>query len=758
MSTERKHTCQDCGGRISYPAHDYGTTVPCPHCGTQTSLGEKYASTAPPAKAVRSQQPPALPTVQTASRRGTKRLVLIGSFIVFMVGASVSIAFFVRHILAVKAAEQAAARAAAEATAARATAEAAARRAAAAREQAEAEAHAEARARAITTVVREIAGDTNRLVELKEHGFVSVSAVNAYGVRVRDIEKGASTQIHWSKLSEQEVINVLQTAIGYKALTVANLLTPLSPSSPEFGNKLDEIWRSETNLVGKIRMRFNVMDRMRDYNGTTLGVGYLARAAAVAAADAREAEWLADGANHVMNWATNGGYENYLARNDFRDQSGQRINWEPIFKKNQIEANSVADMARNRASRAEYEAAAVKARAGTAKEALTSLGFEAVDNGIRMGSNVVTTIPSFVATQEINNYLGELRMNPEAEAERQASLARRAKYLEAVAGRQALAVKAAADQEAAEKVKHEQAARENFSLIVAAMRRTGFAEEQITRAVAQGGAIVKWGAYDKEPISFPQGLSGVVAVATGQRHTVALRQNGTVLSLDFKGFGVAPIPAGLRDIVALSAGGVHTLALQKDGTVAAWDSKGQRKVPPSDIGRAIAIAAGTSHDVALRQNGTVAAWGADTYGQARVPAGLSAVVAIAAGGFHNIAVHQDGRLTVWGANDYDQTIVPATLGEVVSVAAGERHSVALRRDGTVMAWGDNREGQTRVPDGLANVVAIAAGARHTVALRKDGTVVAWGSNSHGQTSVPVGLTGVVAIAAGSTHTVAIRLE
>src|SRR5437870_4267663 len=90
----------------------------------------------------------------------------------------------------------------------------------------------------------------------------------------------------------------------------------------------------------------------------------------------------------------------------------------------------------------------------------------------------------------------------------------------------------------------------------------------------------------------------------------------------------------------------------------------------------------------LRQDGTVVAWGDNSYGQARVPTGLTDVVVIAAGAWHNLAVRSDGTVAAWGA-------------------------------GTVVDPGDNNGlqlGQSMVPAGLTNAVAVAAGFWHSLAL------------------------------------------
>jgi alpha-tubulin suppressor-like RCC1 family protein len=92
-------------------------------------------------------------------------------------------------------------------------------------------------------------------------------------------------------------------------------------------------------------------------------------------------------------------------------------------------------------------------------------------------------------------------------------------------------------------------------------------------------------------------------------------------------------------VVAIAAGGHHTVALKNDGTVVAWgrNEYGQTTVP-AGLSGVVAIAAGSLHTVALKNDGTVVAWGYNFYGQTTVPSGLSGVVAIAAGFYHAVAL------------------------------------------------------------------------------------------------------------------------
>ncbi len=217
-----------------------------------------------------------------------------------------------------------------------------------------------------------------------------------------------------------------------------------------------------------------------------------------------------------------------------------------------------------------------------------------------------------------------------------------------------------------------------------------------------------------------------------------------------------PAPAGLSGVTAIAAGSSHTVALKDDGTVVAWgdNAYGQTTIP-AGLSGVTAIAAGFYHTVALKDDGTVVAWGLNDWGQTTIPAGLSGVTSIAAGWIHTVALKNNGMVVAWGNNAYGQTTIPAGLSGVTAIAAGFGHTVALKNDDTVVAWGNNTWGQMTIPAGLSGVTAIAAGWIHTVALKNNGTVVAWGDNAYGQTTIPAGLSGVTAIAAGFGHTVAL---
>jgi alpha-tubulin suppressor-like RCC1 family protein len=205
----------------------------------------------------------------------------------------------------------------------------------------------------------------------------------------------------------------------------------------------------------------------------------------------------------------------------------------------------------------------------------------------------------------------------------------------------------------------------------------------------------------------------------------------------------------LSNVVAIASGDLHTLALKSDGTLAVWGYfvvfDRTIQVPfwmPAGVSNVVAVATGSEHGMVLKQDGRVLVWGyAFTPGLTNAPASASNVVAIAAGALHCLALRNDGTVVAWGNSSAGQAQVPAGLTDVVAIAAGQYHSVALRRDGTVVAWGAGTNtvtqsphyGQSRVPAGLGNVVRIAAGSAHTLALRD---VRPWGMHLDGPVAAP----------------------
>lgn len=305
-------------------------------------------------------------------------------------------------------------------------------------------------------------------------------------------------------------------------------------------------------------------------------------------------------------------------------------------------------------------------------------------------------------------------------------------------------------------------------------------------AGAAAGEVVSWGDQLIAVSIAGETLTGAVAVAAGNFHSLALKADGTVIGWGWNAGGQAigfqtPDSYGtnglvkiggrtLSNVVAIAAGN-FSLGLKSDGTLVAWG----KQIVPSGLSNVVAIAARGFFSVALKSDGTVFSWGSAPWNQTHVPAGLSNVVAVAAGGGQyerSMALKKDGTVVAWKSGLPNEEPVPTEVTNVTAIAAGRSYSLALKKDGTVIGWGFNRNGQaTGVPtendpfestglvtiDGqpLTNVVAISAGDDYGLALKSDGRVAAWG-NPHSYRSVPADLTNVVAIAAGDGFCLAIQ--
>lgn len=205
----------------------------------------------------------------------------------------------------------------------------------------------------------------------------------------------------------------------------------------------------------------------------------------------------------------------------------------------------------------------------------------------------------------------------------------------------------------------------------------------------------------------------------------------------------------LGGVLQLASGEKHSVALGGDGRVWAWGSgndgqlgDGEARDTPfavhvidgftdgdvSYLRNVAAVAAGRRHSLALHEEGTVWAWGSNNHGQ------IGAATDDPVFDFATQVVREDGQ--------------PVTNAR--AIAAGRFFSLALTTDGTLLAWGDNRFGQLadgtqddsmrarEVPltlDGTA-ALRLVAGGDHALTRASDDRAWTWGSNDFNQLARP----------------------
>jgi alpha-tubulin suppressor-like RCC1 family protein len=213
-------------------------------------------------------------------------------------------------------------------------------------------------------------------------------------------------------------------------------------------------------------------------------------------------------------------------------------------------------------------------------------------------------------------------------------------------------------------------------------------------------------------------LTGVfaTAISTRYRNSVVLSNGGQVYvfgrSLVSSSGDTAQV--SIDRVKAIAAGEAHGLALRDDGTVWAWGRNdfgqigggGDSVVPVQIAGLPPikAITATSFASFALDEAGNVWSWGqlavlgrSGDGTPARI-GGLSGVKAISAGNYSVFALMGDATVKAWGDNAYGRVGVasangtPATipgLADVIEVNGAEFHGMALTRNGAVYAWGRN---------------------------------------------------------------------
>ncbi|MDP9335114.1 MAG: DUF6531 domain-containing protein, partial [Actinomycetota bacterium] len=198
-------------------------------------------------------------------------------------------------------------------------------------------------------------------------------------------------------------------------------------------------------------------------------------------------------------------------------------------------------------------------------------------------------------------------------------------------------------------------------------------------------------------------LTGVfTAIATNGEHSLALRSDGTLWAWGYNQYGqvgngsthttyvTTPTQVkNLTGIVSIAAGFRHSLAVRNDGTVWAWGQNGyygelgdgtttDRSTPVQVVGlsNGTQVAGGETNSVALDSSGHVWTWGEGGHGES----GLNPPV------------------PGYPPNSSLTPVMVPSLSNVTKIAKKDRSTLAVKSDGTVWAWGENSFGQLGIND------------------------------------------------------------
>ena len=361
------------------------------------------------------------------------------------------------------------------------------------------------------------------------------------------------------------------------------------------------------------------------------------------------------------------------------------------------------------------------------------------------------------------------------------------------------------------------------------------------------------------PAIVEQPSNNIVAISSGLTHNLLLTSEGDVWAWGSNSYGecgtnssdepvyvLKPVKVSISNIKAIATGNKFSVVLKDDGTVWTWgdNNNGELGIGITDndshsiptqvegLPKIKSISANRGLIMALAEDGTVFTWGRNEWGQLgdgkllphpdsnnniewgmwqsqnrsypdRV-VNLSGVVIISSGGTSALALKDDGTIWVWGQNSAIMglsadiatgneigTSIPVLaqkIDNIKSIIDMGSNVLVLKRDGTVLGWGLDINGilgqseggvqsgyqfiytPTQI-QGLSNVISITGGFTHAAALRNDGAVWTWGGDYSGQlgdnsaasttgSKIPyeVPIQNITLLSAGSLYTIALSSD
>lgn len=260
-------------------------------------------------------------------------------------------------------------------------------------------------------------------------------------------------------------------------------------------------------------------------------------------------------------------------------------------------------------------------------------------------------------------------------------------------------------------------------------------------------------------------------IATGRYHTVAVKNDGTVLTVGWiHGDAGKELPiegekvSKWRDIVSITAGDYHTVGLKNDGTVIATGLNTSSQCDVSHWTDIIDVVAGETYTAGLKSDGTVVYAGSipnaeviDTWenivsiaGERFTLAGLKADGSALFSNQPDLIIQNIIGLAVISNGDRATIMEDGTVilsngttynGEFDSVFGGGHVILAIQDNGTVITDGTYHiDNNILTLDDWADlkgtdIVSFDASYGHAIILKKDGTVSAYGDHRDGRCDV-----------------------
>ena len=159
---------------------------------------------------------------------------------------------------------------------------------------------------------------------------------------------------------------------------------------------------------------------------------------------------------------------------------------------------------------------------------------------------------------------------------------------------------------------------------------------------------------------------------------------------------------GLAGVVKVAAGLRHIVAVDEEGHAWGWGAGGKGQLGPN-AGKMVkapvmfetsepvlGAACGQYFTILTGENKVMVGHGDNRYGQLDAPSDLAPDHQVSCGWTHTVFL-QNGVVGGWGRNDYHQ-LAGIGLGRVKKIVTGSEHCLVLTQENQVLAWGWNEHG------------------------------------------------------------------